>query len=162
MHGSLFCSIFYVIWSHFRSVWVSTLFEFICHLISLPFCMGLYFVRVSMSFGLTSVLYGSLFYSSFYVTLAHFRSVWVSILFEFLFHLNSHPFCIGLCVVRVSMSLPLTYMYFLYRTPILYKKRFFFTINFISPLSSYAKITNVLFFFKTMRNDHFLSGKQLK
>ena len=38
----------------------------------------------------------------------------------------------------------------------------FFTINFISPLSSYAQITNVLFFFKTMRNDHFLSGKHLK
>jgi hypothetical protein len=38
-----------------------------------------------------------------------------------------------------------------------------FTINFISPLSSYAQITNVLFFFKkTMRNDHFLSGKHLK
>jgi hypothetical protein len=42
------------------------------------------------------------------------------------------------------------------------KKRFCFIINFISPLSSYAHITNVLFFFKTMRNDHFLSGKHLK
>jgi hypothetical protein len=29
-------------------------------------------------------------------------------------------------------------------------------------LSSYAQITNVLFFFKTIRNDHFLSGKHLK
>jgi hypothetical protein len=34
----------------------------------------------------------------------------------------------------------------------------FFTINFISPLSSYAQITNLLLFFKTMRNDQFLSG----
>jgi hypothetical protein len=48
--------------------------------------------------------------------------------------------------------------HFSYRTPILSKKKFF-TINFISPLSSYAQITNVLFFFKTMQNDHFLSGK---
>jgi hypothetical protein len=42
------------------------------------------------------------------------------------------------------------------------QKRFFFTINFISPLSSYAQITNVFFCFKTMRNDQFLSGKHLK
>ena len=34
--------------------------------------------------------------------------------------------------------------YFPYRTPIL-SKNVFFTINFISPLSSYAQITNVLF-----------------
>ena len=39
---------------------------------------------------------------------------------------------------------------------------FYPTINFISPLSSDAQITNVLFFFKAMRNDHFVSGKHLK
>jgi hypothetical protein len=41
-------------------------------------------------------------------------------------------------------------------------KYVFFTINFISPISSYAQITNQLFFFNTLRDDHFLSGKHLK
>jgi hypothetical protein len=54
----------------------------------------------------------------------------------------------------VHLVFPLSYPNFV--------KILFFTINFISPLSSYAQITNVLFFFKTMRNDHFSSGKHLK
>jgi hypothetical protein len=55
----------------------------------------------------------------------------------------------------VHLVFPLSYPNFV-------KIRVFFTINFISPLSSYAQITNVLFFFKAMRNNHFLSGKHLK
>ena len=35
---------FYVTWSHFRSVWVSMLSEFQCHLVSLSFCRGLYVI----------------------------------------------------------------------------------------------------------------------
>jgi hypothetical protein len=121
------------------------LFEFLCRLVSHPFCLGLYVVRVPISLGLASVLYGSLCCPSFYVTWSHFRSVWVSyvvrvsislapftvfvwvsilsdflchlisprsvlvfMLSEFLCHLVSLPFCMGLYVVRVSMSLGLT------------------------------------------------------
>ena len=102
---------------------VSMLSEFLFHLLPLPFCMGLYsvqfsmsppvciglyVVRVSMSLGLTPVLYGSLCCPSFYVTWSHPRSVWVSILSDFLCHLISLPFCMYIYVVRVSMSLGLT------------------------------------------------------
>jgi hypothetical protein len=108
LYWSLCCPSFYVTCSHSRSVWVSMLSEFLCHLVSLPFCMDLYFVRVSMSLGLTPVLYGSLCGSSFYFTCSLYRFVWVSILSDFLCHLISPPVCIGLYVVRVSMSLGLT------------------------------------------------------
>jgi hypothetical protein len=81
--------------------------DFLCHLVSIPFCMYLYGVLVSMSLGLTSVLYGFLFCPSFYVTWSHFRSIWVSMLSEFLCHLVSLPFYMGFYVVRVSMSLGL-------------------------------------------------------
>ena len=81
--------------------------EFLCHLVSLPVCVSLYVVRLSMSLGLNSVLYVSLWCPSFYVTWSHFRSVWVSILSEFLCHLVSLPFYMGFYVVRVSMSLGL-------------------------------------------------------
>ena len=83
MYGSLCCLSFYVTCSHFRSIWVSMLSEFQCHLVSLPVCMGLYVVRVCMSLSLTSVLYDSLFGHLFYVTQSHFRSVWFSISFRF-------------------------------------------------------------------------------
>jgi hypothetical protein len=108
LYGSLCCSSFYVAWSRIRSVWVSMLSEFLFHLLSLPFCMGLYSVRFSMSLDVTSGLYWSLCCPSFYVTWSHSRSVWVSMLSEFLCHLVSPPFCMGLYVVRVSMSLGLT------------------------------------------------------
>ena len=147
LYGSLCCPSFYVTWSHFRSVWVSyvvrvsislapfTVFvwvsilsdflchlisprsvlvfmlsEFLCHLVSLPFCMGLYVVRVSMSLGLTPVLYGSLCCPSpsFYVTWSHFRYVWFSMFSKFLCHLISLPFCMGVYFVRFSMSLNFT------------------------------------------------------
>jgi hypothetical protein len=106
MYGSLCCPSFYVTCSHFRSVWVSMLSKLLCHLVSLPFCMGLYIVRLSMSLGLTSFLYGSLCCPSFHVTWSHFRSVWVSVFSVFLWHLVSLSICMGLYVVRVSMSLP--------------------------------------------------------
>jgi len=104
----------YVVWlsmSHMvslSSVWVSMFSEFLCHLVSLLFWMGLYVVRVSMSLGLTSVLNGSLCCSSFNVAWFHIRSVWVLVLSESLCRLVSVPFCIGLYVVRVSLSLGLT------------------------------------------------------
>ena len=75
---------------YFRSVGVYMLSNFLCYLVSLPFCMGFYVVRVSMSLGLTSVLYGSL-------------------LSEFLCNMVSLPLCMGPCIVRVSMSLVLTF-----------------------------------------------------
>jgi hypothetical protein len=97
-----------------HSVWISMLFEFLCRLVSHPFCLGLYVVRVPISLGLASVLYGSLCCPSFYVTWSHFRSVWVSyvvrvsmllgltsvlfgslMLSEFLFHLLPLPFLYG-------------------------------------------------------------------
>jgi hypothetical protein len=108
LYWSLCCPSFYVTCSHSRSVWVSMLSEFLCHLVSLPFCMDLYVVRVSISLGLAYVLYGSLCCSSFYFTCSLYRFVWVSILSDFLCHLISPPVCIGLYVVRVSMSLGLT------------------------------------------------------
>jgi hypothetical protein len=37
----------------------------LCCLVSLPFCMGIYLARVSMSLGLTSVLYGHICCPSF-------------------------------------------------------------------------------------------------
>ena len=47
--------------------------EFLCLLVSLPVCMHFYDVHVSMALGLTSVMYGSLCFPSFYVTWSHFR-----------------------------------------------------------------------------------------
>jgi hypothetical protein len=94
-----------VTWPHIQSVWISMLFEFLCCLVSHPFCLGLYVVRVPISLGLASVLYGSLCCSSFYVAWSRIRSVWVSMLSEFLFHLLPLPFCMGLYSVRFSMSL---------------------------------------------------------
>jgi len=84
-----FCMYFYVVrvWSHFRSVLVFMLSEFLYHLVFLPFCIGLYVFRVSMSLGLTSVLYGVLCCPSFYVTWSHFRPVLVFMFSEFLCHL---------------------------------------------------------------------------
>ena len=108
LYGSLCYPSFYVTWSHFHCIWVSMLYEFLYHLVSLPFCMGLYVVPISISPGLTSVLHESLCFPSFYVTLSHFRSVEVSMLSEFLYHLVLLPFCMGLYFVRVSMPLSLT------------------------------------------------------
>jgi hypothetical protein len=99
MYGFLYWPSFNVSWSHFRYVWLSILSEFLCHLVSLPFCVGLYVVWFSMSRGLTSVLYVFLCCPSFYVTWSHFRSVWVFMLSEFLSHLVLPPLCIGPCVV---------------------------------------------------------------
>jgi hypothetical protein len=89
LYGFLCCPSLYVIWS------------------LLSFCSGLYVVRLSMLLGLTSVLYVYLWCTSCYVTWCHFRSVWVSMLSEFLCHLVSLPFYMGFYVVRVSMSLGL-------------------------------------------------------
>ena len=41
LYGCICCPIFYVAWSHFRSVWVSMLSDFLCHLVSLPFSISL-------------------------------------------------------------------------------------------------------------------------
>ena len=98
---------FYVTWSHFRYVWFSMLFGFLCHLVSPSFCMGLYVVTVSMSLGLTSVMYGSLCCLNFYVTWSHFRYPWFSMLSQVPCHLVSLLFCMVLYVLRVSMSLGL-------------------------------------------------------
>ena len=126
LFGSLCCPSFYFTCSLYRFAWVSILSDFLCHLMSPPVCIGLYVVRVSMSLGLTPVLYGSLCCPSFYVTWSHSRSVWVSMLSEFLCdlvslryvwfsmfsrflcHLISLPFCMGLYFVRFSMSLNFT------------------------------------------------------
>ena len=107
-----------VTWPHIHSVWISMLLEFLCH----------YVVRVSISLAPFTVLYGSLFCPifyvtcchlglywslccpSFYVTWSHSRSVWVSMLSEFLCHLISLPFCMYFYVVRVSKSLGLTFV----------------------------------------------------
>ena len=86
----------------------------ICHLVSPLCCMGLYVVRVSMSLGLNYVLYVSLCCPCFYVTWSHFRSAWVSMLSVFLCHLVSRPLCMYLYVVRVSMSLGLTSVLYVY------------------------------------------------
>jgi len=99
MKGSLCSPSFYVTWSHFRSIWVLVLPEFLCHLVSNPFCMYLYFVWVSMSLGLTFFLHESLCYLSFYVTWSHFRYAWVLVLPKFLCRLVSLSWCIGSCVV---------------------------------------------------------------
>ena len=109
MYGSLCFPSFYVTWSHFRSVWVSMLSEFLCHLVSLPLCMVLYVFQVSMSFVLISVLWVSMF-SEFLWHLISLRSVWVSILSDFLCHLISLPFCMYFYVVRVSKSLGFTFV----------------------------------------------------
>jgi hypothetical protein len=45
LYVHLCCPSFYVTWSHFRYVWFSVFSKFLCHLISLPFCMGLYVVQ---------------------------------------------------------------------------------------------------------------------
>ena len=98
LYGSLCCPSFYV----------TMLSEFLFHLLPLPFCMGLYSVRFSMLLDVTSGVYWSLCSPSFYVTWSHSRSVWVSMLSEFLCHLVSLPLCMVLCVFQVSMSLNLT------------------------------------------------------
>ena len=108
LYGSLCCSSFYLTWSRIRSVWISMLFEFLFHLLPLPFCISLYSVRFSMSLDVTSGLYWSLCWPSFYVTWSHSRSVWVSMLSEFLCHLVSLPLCMVCYVFQVSMSLNLT------------------------------------------------------
>jgi hypothetical protein len=126
---SLYCPSFYATLSHFcyekgiyvllvamwlRSVWVLVLPEFPCHLVWHPFCMYLYFLQVSMSLGLTSVLYGSLCCLSFHVTWSEFHYVWVLALLEFLCRSVSLSWSMGPCVVWVSMSLGLTWV--LYRS----------------------------------------------
>lgn len=76
MYGSQCCPSFYVTWSHFRCVQVSMLpecpshlvtrplcmgtcgSEFLCRLVSLPFCMNHSFDRGSMAFGRTFAMYG--------------------------------------------------------------------------------------------------------
>jgi hypothetical protein len=73
-----------------------------------PSCMGLYVIRVSMSLGLTSIVHGSLCCPSSYIIWSHFRSVWVFMLSQFLYHLVLLPFCMSLYVFRLSMSLCLT------------------------------------------------------
>ena len=97
-----------VTWPHIHSVWVSMLSEFLFHLLPLPFCMGLYSDRFSMSLDVNSGLYWSLCCPSFYVTCSHFRYVWFSMFSKFLCHLISLPFCMGLYFVRFSMSLNFT------------------------------------------------------
>ena len=86
------------------------LFDFLFHLVSLQFCTDLYVVRVPMSLGPTSVLCGSLCCPGFYVTWSHVPIVWVPILSQYLCHLVSPLCCMGLYVVRVSMSLGLNYV----------------------------------------------------
>lgn len=86
------------------------LFDFLFHLVSLQFCTDLYVVRVPMPLGPTSVLCGSLCCPGFYVTWSHVPIVWVPILSQYLCHLVSPLCCMGLCVVRVSMSLGLNYV----------------------------------------------------
>jgi hypothetical protein len=127
LYGSLCCSSFYVAWSRIRSVWVSMLCEFQYRLVSHPFCMGLYVVRVSMLLGLTSVLFGSLMLSeflcylvslpfclgllccpSFYFTCSLYRFCMGLYSVRFSMSLDITSVCIGLYVVRVSMSLGLT------------------------------------------------------
>jgi len=107
VYGSLCCPSFYVTWSHLCCVWVSMLSEFLCHLVSLSFCMGLYVIQFSISLGLTSVLHRYLSCPSFCITCSHFRSVCISMLPEFLCRFVSLPFCVYFYVVRVSMSLGL-------------------------------------------------------
>ena len=114
LYGSLCCPSFYFTCSLYRSVWVSILSDFLCHLmsprsvlvfmlswflchlVSLPFCMGLYFVRFSMSLNFTSVLYVLLCCPSLQVTWSHFRFVWFSMLSEFLYWF-SLSLCSSLC-----------------------------------------------------------------
>ena len=86
------------------------LFDFLFHLVSLQFCTDFYAVRVPMPLGPTSVLCGSLCCPGFYVTWSHVPIVWVPILSQYLCHLVSPLCCMGLCVVRVSMSLGLNYV----------------------------------------------------
>ena len=99
-----------------RYVWVSMLCECLYHVVSFPFCMGLYDVRVDMWIGLTSiclglcvvwfsmsislisVVHGSVCCPSVYVSWFHFRSVWVSMLSDWLCHLFLPPFCMGFYV----------------------------------------------------------------
>jgi hypothetical protein len=82
MYGFLYWPSFNVSWSHFRYVWLSILSDFLCHVVSLPFCMCFYVVQVSMSLGLTSVLYGSLCCLSFYLTWSYLRYALVLVLSE--------------------------------------------------------------------------------
>ena len=101
LYGSLCCSSFYFTSSHYRSVWLSIFSEFLCDLVSLPLCMGLYVDLVSMSLGFTFVLCRC---PIFYLAWFRIRSMWVSMLFEFLFQLVLLPFCIGLYFVRFSVT----------------------------------------------------------
>ena len=73
-----------------------------------PFCMDLYVVRVSMSLGLASVLFGSLCCPSFYFTCSLYRFCMGLYSVRFSMSLDITSVCIGLYVVRVSMSLGLT------------------------------------------------------
>ena len=127
LFGSLCCASSNIAWSRIRSVWVSMLSEFLCYLVSLPFCLGLlccpsfyvtwshfrsvwvsYVVRVSISLDPFTVFVWVSILSDFLCHLISPRSVLVFMLSEFLCHLVSLPFCMGLYVVRVSMSLGLT------------------------------------------------------
>jgi hypothetical protein len=127
LFGSLCCASSNIAWSRIRSVWVSMLSEFLCYLVSLPFCLGLlccpsfyvtwshfrsvwvsYVVRVSISLAPFTVFVWVSILSDFLCHLISPRSVLVFMLSEFLCHLVSLPFCMGLYVVRVSMSLGLT------------------------------------------------------
>ena len=89
--------------------------EFLFHLVSLPVCVDLYVVRLSMSLGLTSVLYVSL-----YGVLVSMSLGLTSVLYGFLccpsFYVTWFllSFCRGLYVVRLSMLLGLTSVLYVY------------------------------------------------
>jgi len=110
MYRSLCCLSFYVTWSHFRSVWVSMLSEFLCQLISLPLCMGPCVSCVSMSFGLTFGMHRSLCCLNFYVTWSrfHYTCIYGSCVVWISMSLGLASVTYGSCVVRVSISLDLT------------------------------------------------------
>jgi hypothetical protein len=102
---------FYFTRSHFLFVLIYMLSDFLCHLVSLPFCMCLYGVLVSMSL---CHLVSLPFYMGFYVVRVsmslglYFRSVGVYMLSNFLCYLVSLPCCMYIYGVLVSMSLGLT------------------------------------------------------
>jgi len=102
----LCCLCFYVTWSHFRSVRVSMLSEFLYHLVSFPLYMGLVLSEFLCHLvSLRSVCISML--SEFLCHLISFHYIWVFVLSEILCHLISLPLYIGPCVVWVSMSLDL-------------------------------------------------------
>ena len=95
--------------------------QFLCHLVPLPLCMGLCVVRLSMSLGLPSVMYGSLCCPIVYVAWSHLRYVWFSMLLQFLCHLVPLPLSTVLYVVTVPMSLgPTSVLYGSLCCPIVY------------------------------------------